>query len=94
MNTVLASGTWTIVSPPVCAGPSSTKVTARSPTLSSIRPANVCDGPRKVMLEKSNGPKACSTNAARSGGMPGADFNPCSPSGESCPISSALAAEA
>ena len=38
VNTTPASGTWAIVSPCVCAGPSSIRSTPRSPTRSSCRP--------------------------------------------------------
>ena len=49
VNTVALPGTCTIVSPPVCAGPSSISETSRSPTRRSSRPSNVCDGGRTVI---------------------------------------------
>ena len=49
VKTTPASGTWTIASPSVCAGPTSIRWTARLPTVRSSRPSNVVLGGRSSM---------------------------------------------
>ncbi len=67
VNTTPASGTWAIVSPRVCAGPSSSRWTSRSPTRSSCRPSNDSVGSRSLTEAKSNLRIARSANASNSG---------------------------
>ncbi len=57
VNTTPASGTCTIESLPVWAGPNSMNTTSRSPTPSSSRPSQVEDGSRSSQPSQSNGPK-------------------------------------
>jgi hypothetical protein len=84
--TTFASGTCTITSPLVCAGPTSINSTTRPATSMSRRPSNVRVGGVNVMPSKSKSPKNERNNSPTS---PGALLSAASIAGGTCAISSA-----
>ena len=91
MYTVRASGTWTITSPLVWAGPTSISSTLRPSTSTVSRPSNVRVGRVSSMPSKWNSPKKLRNRSPTS---PGAALSPASKRGGTSAISSAAADEA
>ncbi len=91
MYTVDASGTCTIVSPAVWAGPTSISSTGRPPTSSVSRPSNVRLGSSSSMPSNSNSPKKLRNSSPTS---PGAWFSAASIDGGTSAISWAVADDA
>ena len=91
MNTALASGTWTMTSPFVWAGPTSISSTSRPPTSTLSRPSNVRVGGVSVIPSNVKSPKKLRNSSPTS---PGATLRPASIAGATSPISSAHAVEA
>ena len=63
VNTVARSATWISTSPPVCAGPTSTRSTTVSPTVRFVVPLNVDVGSGRCTPPKSKRPKQCWKNS-------------------------------
>ena len=91
VNSTSASGTCTTTSPPVCAGPSSSSRTGRSPTRSSSSPSKVVVGGTASMPSKVNGPKMSRRKAPASPSPSAARISPASIAGGTSSISRALA---